>query len=827
MQGRTLVHLKRNADLISTTSDIIVSDDNFLNLCRKIFVHHYGPTYDKLELSLYQTEPYKHPQHQNIMVNPHFVRDDGCCIYLQLVKNDIYLKMVQEEIIHVCMDILKINHGLLFTIKLDPNFDTNNLQNLEQIDISKCYSSISEKRITYSSAVAEKYISSFNSNKRSKPSGNADATNGNQGPIQGFNRNDWVSASKTRNYALKDTLIDWLDCCFDKSTEKKHFQTSTRSESKEYDFGSFIMNKGKQFEASVINLIKKKVKPTEFVTVCHSMANYDQRILEYEQMTIDEMMKGTPIIYQAVVMNRNGPVAYSYGMPDLLVRSDYLGKLMELDPLEVVQRTHAAPKLTGNYHYVVVDIKFTTLELCADGLRIRNSGSVPAYKCQLYIYNHAIGKIQGYEPPSSYILGRKYKYEQKGTFYSGNSCFNRFGHINYDDWDNGYIDETIAAIKWIKRLRCHGQEWTLLPKPSISELYPNMSSASDTPWDNLKKQFANQIGEISLLWNCGVKNRQFAHENGIFSIHDDKCNAEAVGINGPKQKPVLDKIIEINHKRKFENVLDRISMTINRAIDNEWMESYKLRISVDFETINNVFDDFSMLPAAQSNDYLFMIGVAYKVKSKPIEYKMFMISELSKDAEFQIIYQFYKYLRTITDKHLGKGMPIPSLYHWGHIERSFFSGLCDRLKNKIGSDIDEDIRLMKTNLNWYDLSECFKNNPIVINGCFKFGLKEIAGRLAELGLIKSKWTNKSACSNGNTAMIIAQKAYQNAKNSNVSIMQNSMIKEITAYNKIDCLVIHEIIHAMKKKAISQGLMRDTCLSDDDAAEPIVKRKRMR
>ena len=115
---------------------------------------------------------------------------------------------------------------------------------------------------------------------------------------------------------------------------------------------------------------------------------------------------------------------------------------------------------------------------------------------------------------------------------------------------------------------------------------------------------------------------------------------------------------------------------------------------------------------------------------------------------------------------------------------------------------------MKKDLDWFDLSECFKNNPIVINGCFKFGLKEVAGRLSELGLIKSSWNSSVDCTNGNTAMVMAQKAYDECKNQNKPIVQNNSIKEIMDYNKIDCIVIHEIIDLMKDKAQSIGFIKN-------------------
>jgi len=65
----------------------------------------------------------------------------------------------------------------------------------------------------------------------------------------------------------------------------------------------------------------------------------------------------------------------------------------------------AAPELGGEWHYVLVDAKFTTLHLSAAG-QVGNGGSAPAYKGQLFIYNRALGNLQGYAPERAFLLGR-------------------------------------------------------------------------------------------------------------------------------------------------------------------------------------------------------------------------------------------------------------------------------------------------------------------------------------------------------------------------------------------------------------------------------------
>ena len=52
------------------------------------------------------------------------------------------------------------------------------------------------------------------------------------------------------------------------------------------------------------------------------------------------------------------------------------------------------------------------LHLNVDEKTIRNSINIKPFKTQIYIYNNCLGKIQGYNPPESYILGKDYLISQ-------------------------------------------------------------------------------------------------------------------------------------------------------------------------------------------------------------------------------------------------------------------------------------------------------------------------------------------------------------------------------------------------------------------------------
>ena len=775
-EAKAISRIKRSADQITSLTDII-PDDSLLNFSKKIFFHRYQSEYAELNLSLYDARMYHHPLYPNIRVQPHFIRDDGAIIYLDIIQAGTYIQSTNLSVIHLAMEILKIKTAILYTIKIKSSIKKKNLIKVD-VSTDKFIEEIYSEKIVFCKDLVKDYLASVP--KKKIRLGICDVRDPivSDQLVKGFDSDQWISATKTRNYVMNNTLVDWLDMY---GTSKK---VGTKSKFKSTDdFTQFIMDKGIKFEKKVMDAIRKKFKSTEYTEICTSINNFDSNVLTYEKRTIKAIRSQIPIIYQPVLLNRSGKLSHSYGIPDLLVRSDYLQKIIENSLL-----------ISDKVYYVVVDIKWTTIELCADGIRIRNSQNFPAYKCQLYVYNHALGLIQGYEPGVSYILGRKYKYESSGTKYVSTDCFDRLGHIRYDSWDNMFIDETIGAIKWIKKLRSEGFQWTLWPKPSVPELYPNMciktTATQFDSWSKFKESYAKKIGEITMLWSCGIGNRLIAHANGIYSYTDKNCSADKLGIRGSIKKPILNSIIAINQKKKFRSEINKIDLKINQSVPNQWLDDpfQPIRLTVDFESINNIFDDFSTFPLAYDTTNIFMIGLSYKILNKSAKYKMWVVSDLSSDAQSQLFQQFYDFVRYLTDMHIGKESEIPVLYHWGHFEKSQTTSICQRLN------------MHPLELKFCDLSVCFRSNPIVINGCFGFGLKEISKRLYELGLIKTTWEKNNPCAHGMNAMLLAHKSYVLSKKKQKDVIKLDPMKNIISYNKIDCMVLHDIIDLLIKKA---------------------------
>ncbi len=431
----------------------------------------------------------------------------------------------------------------------------------------------------------------------------------------------WVSATQTRNYLLKDPVIDWIDTHYSPFVTKNPRYTqkilkAVKSHKGPQNFTEFIMEQGNTFESQVIKLICNQFGSDMVKAIGGELNPHSP---DKVQETLDAMNQGVPFIHGGLLHN---PENQTYGIPDLLVRSDWLGKLVSIKPLTKVESLVSARGLKDplnaesppRYHYRVVDVKFTTLYLRSNGTHILNSRAFPAYKSQLWIYNEALARMQGYKPTETYLLGRRWRFTLKGDVYIGSSCFDRLGVINYVTMDNEYPSRTKKAIAWVKEVHQESaKDWNVLTVPlERPELYPNMSNTHDYPWHSVKKKIAEEIGEITTLWMMGVKNRKRAHDSGVYKWTNPKCTVDVLGVNGEFTRRILEKMIDINQPRKKR----RIQKIKPKRIKNNiscWKTPNEVEFYVDFETVNDILTDFSDMPAVKTTSLIFMIGVGQTI----------------------------------------------------------------------------------------------------------------------------------------------------------------------------------------------------------------------
>ena len=591
---------------------------------------------------------------------------------------------------------------------------------------------------------------------------------------------DMISATSIRNYMLNDPLIDFLKEYNIKSLSDKPIKKQKIGNSGKITdiFSEYIMKSGVQFEDELIKLLEKNHKIIK-------VADYtESKQVEKFNETISLMKQGIPIIYQGVLHNYENN---TYGLPDLIVRSDYINTLMNYEVISSTESNLPAPLLGTNFHYKVIDIKHSCIPLRADGIHILNSDNIPAYKGQLYIYTLALNKIQGIKINKCFIWGKKYSYESCNIKYNIIDFLNKLAIIDFDNVDFEYIEKTQNGINWIKTLRNESSTWSLFPLPCRNELFPNMKNKMDGEWHSVKNELSENIDEITQVWNCGYKVRQLSHSKCIYGWKDSRFNSKNLNMNKSKKGPIIDKILDINRQNKDIFRPNKINYEREKwdCSNTEILEFY-----LDFETLSLNLDSIITdgIISSDTNQYIFMIGVGYE-KNKEWIFKSFIMENISYESEKTMFNHFIEYINQVL---LLENKKFSKMYHWSFAE----VGSYNNFKSK-----HCDLKIDDSHISFYDLNKVFINEPITLKGALNYSLKTVAKALKKHNLINSTWETTSQCSNGLTAMILAYKLYKkySLEDNNESIYNEPIMKEITYYNEIDCKVLWEIHNLIKTK----------------------------
>jgi len=582
---------------------------------------------------------------------------------------------------------------------------------------------------------------------------------------------NWVSASATRNFMIGDPLTDWLN----RHGEGAGFTKDDASHYDErIDFGRFVMAKGIAFEAAMVDHLR-----TMHPVITMSDGPSEVQDLKKAEDTFQALCAGQPIIHQGVLRD---PESRTYGAPDFLIRSDILINLFpgSIDPEEAAL---AAPDLNGAlWHYVVVDAKFTSLSLAANGT-LANGGSKSAYKAQLFVYNRALGRLQGYLPELSFLLGRSWEQGSGANKQRGRSAMERLGPIPNDQQFGGlslggWVEQ---ATEWVRRVRNDGGNWRPLPVPSVPELWP--TGSSDYPWRAAKARIAEELSDLTQLWQVSPKKRDQAHESSLYSWRDPRCTAEALGVTGDTYGPRLQAILDVNQSDEGPAVMPA-KVTVVQEL---WRKEPALEFYVDFETVSDLNDDFSKLPARGGQALIFMIGCGH-MEDGEWRFASFVTDTLEEPNEARIIDGWFAHMDEVAGRLATDSKP-PLVIHWSNAEESFLETAYNAAKAR-----QPEKRWPSPT--WFDfLSQVVRREPVVVRGSFGFGLKSVAKALRHQGLIETTWDDSPL--DGMGAMVGAWRCAAEARETDVPINKIPLMREIAHYNEVDCKVMMEIVRYLR------------------------------
>jgi hypothetical protein len=606
------------------------------------------------------------------------------------------------------------------------------------------------------------------------------------------NWDNWVSPTKLKNYFLKDGFLDWV--CHNESQIPKittHDHKVSTPQRDSADNINYLFQKGIEFEDHVVNLLKIKLGMSNIVDIgCKHGSREDEK---YKQ-TIDAIRNRVPIIYSGVLRNYDNE---SWGIPDLIVRTDFLNRIVKTSPNDV----------NHDNSYRIIDIKFQTMYLRADSTHLLNRALVTAYKAQVYVYTSALNKVlenYGMEPSTAgYLLGRKWTCKSMGDTYNGRSCFDKLGKIDYAGIDSDITEQVPKALEWLRTCKADGNKWDMTKYPlERKELYPNMCNSYDYPYHKIKENYATKMSDITLMWMCGTKQRDIAISKGKYTLDQLTC-CEDLGFK-PSSKcgPIIDVMIKVHKMPDATVYISNNNITTDVDIwnnaENINNQNY-VEFYVDFETMNDAFFPFKGAKV-DATPKIFMIGVGvYRPATKEWQYINFTVDRVTFDDEKKICDQFIKFVHEVKN---SVGMTSKAImYHWSPAEPSSFDDYADRSDDDSGKSLL--LKLIDSesdDIVWYDVCKLFKTEPIIVKDVYGFGLKPIAKQMKKFGYIDSVWCEDSACQSGLQAMIVAAKSAEKSYRDNVNFSTLPEIKDVIRYNEIDCKVVQEILIYLRTKS---------------------------
>ena len=584
---------------------------------------------------------------------------------------------------------------------------------------------------------------------------------------------DWVAAGAIRSWAANDGILDWLERYGGERGFARDDQRATYDE--RFDFQRFLAEQGTRFEERVIGDLEDRVGVTRI-----DVDRDNARSLAAANATVAAMERGERVIAQGVLRD---PQARAYGRVDLLVRSDVLAELCgdafgENDDPTVPAAFHGAA-----WHYRVIDVKFSTLELLKDGSL--STSSQLGTCAQVWTYNQMLARVQGYVAPFGYVLGRAWR---QGNTARGDTCWDRLARIPAETYvrsrEAPLGDIVAEGAAWIRRVRREGGAWQVLPVPTIDELWPNMKNDRDHPWHEAKKEIAEELRELTLLWRVNPAMRDEARARGVTRWDDPKISAAWLGIAGERYPLMFDAMIAAN--RDGGPVVRPARIAVE---DDRWREQAPVELYVDFETVNDLNDDFSAFPKKGGQSLIFQIGCG-SYRGGNWQFAQFTARELTAAAEADMIDAWLAHVDTVA-KRAGLGGPADArLFHWSPAETTFMEGAYSSARAR------HPERGWPA-LGWYDLLERIVHPaPVVVRGARGFGLKAVARAMRSHGLIETDWGDGLA--DGTGAMAGAWAAATIAAQDRSDLGAAELMAEVGRYNEIDCRVMAEVLDHLRR-----------------------------
>ena len=540
-----------------------------------------------------------------------------------------------------------------------------------------------------------------------------------------------------KNHISNDPIIDFFQIQNIKST-------SYNQDTNNY-FKKYIIKETISYKQDFFTKLKDKINSL------HPNNNLYDHLGVNE--TIHLIKNDYPIIFNPLLIHEKYNISVKV---DIIIKTRLFKEIFtEIKNIDI--------KNINDNEYLIINILPETLHFKSDLKSIQQNEIITFNECCLYVFNSCLKKIIP-RPDIGFIFGKEYK--------SKNILLNKRENIGLVRFNDDIRMKIFNAIEWINRLKTNNYR-IIDNKPPTIELYPNMNIKSD--YQEEKKKIATQIKEITMVWRISFKERNELIKNDICTWDNPYLIKNLYHMKDSNTKLIQEQMIHMNTQNEIL-ITPRRSLSDNFTKiliphDNEYI--------LDIESLINLNEKTSYFNDIVSEDkaHICIIGSVHLQDNIYRSYQDFTLNDLNLDEEKNIVINWLNSLKFSEDQKIY-------IYHWGHAENTYLNNL-----KKKYSDISWP------NIILIDLLYFFREEPILLKGLFNFGLKNVGKILYNNKLIKTTWEETD---NGLDAVIRFKQICEN-KNKNIPLKRYNEIAEIINYNKIDCLVLTEILMFLRER----------------------------
>jgi putative phage-type endonuclease len=327
------------------------------------------------------------------------------------------------------------------------------------------------------------------------------------------NPKEWVSLNSFTGFLLKDPIIDWLNMYSNSDIIKN---ISNKYPVVNNIYKNKIKDKINTFKSIIDQITKYGIENNKNVIY---VSNIDEKFSEDLSVSKYEITKKAlddkiDIIIRPVLLDYKKKI---YGIPDILMKNE-----VALNYLEKYPNTSSLNFLSTSDKNNYTIFSVTTKN------NYPKNGLLSKWD------NVLKNKYNGYATILNSITNNS---QTLISLIGINTCI-LFEQETVDT--NEYV-KINDGVQWVRTLRKEGESWlkciTSDNIPTNRNIMPNMCNKFDQHWRHIKKELAEKWGELTLLWYCGIDQRNRAYDKGIYtwknvnSLDVNSLDVNSLGVN--------------------------------------------------------------------------------------------------------------------------------------------------------------------------------------------------------------------------------------------------------------------------------------------------------